>query len=598
MILGLAARWWLYASGRSPLDGDEAILGAMGVHMAALERLPLHFYGQHYMGSLEVPPLAFLQLLGPEAWKFSAIPIKLTATGFFVLLSVVHFRLCDRLFGRSVARWALFFLCVAPTFWIDYSLRLRHAVLMLALGEIAIGLALDAGEAWRDRGEVVLGRLGWLGFVLGLGFWHYQLIVVFFPAVAWAFFARAGFGPLRAMISRAGARSAATWTSRPSFLAVATLLLAAIACAFLASLPLGSLAGHWRRFGTIVGAGLAIFALPWMHAAFEARRAPGDLAARARFAPHALMGAFLLGLSPALLYLATLDWEFFLPPNPLLLRDLGSRLASLFMMEGANMLELTRSETFGSNMQVLTARTPFLFAAYALAAYASVRTLFRPSSPDARLGVALFLLAAASLILLNVLAPRPASWLRPRFLVPLFGPLSVAFGIAASMILAPLRSAEPRPAGVVGGVALVAGALALWLPGWRELPVEPLVWPSGHRAVATRLVAELEARHIERATFPRASYHVFYGYEYQFVARLRIRFCKGDLGDRMDRVLDESRFGGTLWMIVPFGEAYPWLSPDDPSPAALEDALSRAGGFRSDHYICFPVDESHHTIFP
>ena len=65
IALGIALRFALFATGRSALDGDEAIMGAMAYHVAHLEHFPLYFYGQHYMGALEIPPVALLMALVP-----------------------------------------------------------------------------------------------------------------------------------------------------------------------------------------------------------------------------------------------------------------------------------------------------------------------------------------------------------------------------------------------------------------------------------------------------------------------------------------------------------------------------------------------------
>ena len=93
VALGLALRFALFAAGRSPMDGDEGIMGIMAAHMARAEHFPIYFYAQHYMGTLEVLPAALIGALGPEGWRFSVWPIRLAAAGIFVFLCAVHFRL-------------------------------------------------------------------------------------------------------------------------------------------------------------------------------------------------------------------------------------------------------------------------------------------------------------------------------------------------------------------------------------------------------------------------------------------------------------------------------------------------------------------------
>lgn len=593
VALGLAARAWLYASGRSPLDGDEAILGAMGFHVATFERFPIYFYGQHYMGSLEVPVLAAIQFLGPESWKFSAIPIKLTCAIYFVGLALMHHALCRRLFGVAGGRWALFFLCVGPTFLIDFTFRLRHVVVMCALGELMAWVALDVADAWRNRREDSLRRATLLGFAAGAAFWHYQLVLVFFPCVAALLVALAPGWVAGWFRSADGSRAA-------DGAAAGRAALAWGAVAGLAGLSLGAFAGDRERYIPIVASLLAVFAAGALPGLFAARRelarAAGDPEGRRRAllraVPFGIAGGFLVGTSPALVYLIGLRETFFLPPNPPQLEGFFSRLGTMFMMEFAAMLEITRPAEPGSNAQVVDFATFANFCACAVAAYATGRAVVRPSGPGDRAGAGFFVLLAVCLVGLNVGAPRAVDWLRPRFLVPAFLTTSVGFGLAARDALAAVAvgGAAARRA---GAIAIGIGAFAVWEPIWAAQPAEAMHWPSGHRALAVEIVRELERRGARRATVPRASAHVIFAYELQFVARLEIRLNKGDLGDRMGNVLDESRYGGPLYMIAPASVADRWLGSGFDLDLARRRAEER-GGFAAGHFVVFPLadDES------
>ncbi|MCH8334028.1 hypothetical protein IIC65_08850, partial [Candidatus Sumerlaeota bacterium] len=199
---GVLVRAGLVLTGRITLDGDEAVMGIMANHVGHLERLPLYFYGQHYLGTVELPPLVFLQWLGPEGWKFSVWPIRIIEMLYFVGLCCIHFKLVSRFFGVHVGRWSLFFLCVAPVFWVVYSARLRHVTFMMMIGEAMTLVALDLIAAWNTERKTSGGRLLLLGFLGGIAWWHYQLVIIYLAGVTVLFVGFSSF--------------AVDWIRRPS----------------------------------------------------------------------------------------------------------------------------------------------------------------------------------------------------------------------------------------------------------------------------------------------------------------------------------------------------------------------------------------------
>jgi hypothetical protein len=87
LALGVALVLRVLLIWRSPgvLDGDEALVGIQAERIAAgtAHPLPVFFYGQHYMGSLEAYLAAGLfRLVGPSVSALRLVPL------FFALLLV------------------------------------------------------------------------------------------------------------------------------------------------------------------------------------------------------------------------------------------------------------------------------------------------------------------------------------------------------------------------------------------------------------------------------------------------------------------------------------------------------------------------------
>ncbi len=78
LLLALAIRVWLVARTNGVIDGDEVLVGVQAEHILRGE-LPIYFYGQPYMGSLEAYLVAlFVAIGGPSAWTLRAEPVLLS----------------------------------------------------------------------------------------------------------------------------------------------------------------------------------------------------------------------------------------------------------------------------------------------------------------------------------------------------------------------------------------------------------------------------------------------------------------------------------------------------------------------------------------
>jgi len=185
MLIALALRVWLIVRTHGVIDGDEAMVGIQAEHILRGEHpLPLYFYGQPYMGSLEAYLVAILfKIAGPSVWALRAEP---------TLLSLVVVWLTGKM-ARALAHaaqlpiratqlfitTAMLFAAISPVY--DTVLELHTLggyietfILMLFLLLSAFRLT----QRWHE--EASRKELAWrwagIGFVTGLGLWVDPLI--------------------------------------------------------------------------------------------------------------------------------------------------------------------------------------------------------------------------------------------------------------------------------------------------------------------------------------------------------------------------------------------------------------------------------------
>jgi Dolichyl-phosphate-mannose-protein mannosyltransferase len=180
--VGLALRLAIIAGPLGEIDADEAIVGLMARHIAFLGELPVFYWGQPYLGSLEAFSAAALFRL----FDSSTLLLKLVPTTYslgFLALSAVIAR---RLFGIPAALATAAYLAVPPVMWAVWSTKARGGyaeLLCLGQGLLLVSLLLARSPS---RGLALL----W-GVLAGLAFWTHALAVVYLvPAVVFLFLAR------------------------------------------------------------------------------------------------------------------------------------------------------------------------------------------------------------------------------------------------------------------------------------------------------------------------------------------------------------------------------------------------------------------------
>jgi 4-amino-4-deoxy-L-arabinose transferase-like glycosyltransferase len=178
-VLILAALWRavILASGAVSFHADEAIVGLMARHINQGRPIPVFFYGQPYMGSLDplLVSLAF-RLVGE-----SVLSIRLVQSALYLAVVATTMLLAYRISGsRRIASAAGLLIALPPvvmTLYTTISLGGYGETLLIGNLLLIVGFDLshDPGSRWR-----------WLaaGALFGLGWWTNSLIVAYALPVA------------------------------------------------------------------------------------------------------------------------------------------------------------------------------------------------------------------------------------------------------------------------------------------------------------------------------------------------------------------------------------------------------------------------------
>lgn len=164
---GLLKHWYTH------FYGDEAIVGLMARHILEGE-IPVFYYGQEYLGSLESLVASFyFRLFGS-----SVLVLKLSPFTFFLLFEVLCYFLFKRIGGRIVAFVACQFLVLSPTVLLAWSTEAQGGHLeVLTLGVLSLLIFLKYSECTGKKKSIFY--LFLLGLVIGIGWWTSQLMIFF-----------------------------------------------------------------------------------------------------------------------------------------------------------------------------------------------------------------------------------------------------------------------------------------------------------------------------------------------------------------------------------------------------------------------------------
>jgi 4-amino-4-deoxy-L-arabinose transferase-like glycosyltransferase len=171
LAVALGGKIALLAAGVFPFNADEAVVALMARHILRGE-VPLLFYGQAYMGSLD----AMLAAAGFAVFGENVAVLRIIQTLLYLGTIWIWYRICLRGFGSpTLARLAAFLLAVPPVLVTLYTAAsLGGYGEALFFGSLCLLVVVDM-----HAGETRPSRWLLLGLSAGVGFWSFPLSVVF-----------------------------------------------------------------------------------------------------------------------------------------------------------------------------------------------------------------------------------------------------------------------------------------------------------------------------------------------------------------------------------------------------------------------------------
>ena len=174
--LGIALRAWTLATSIGHLESDEAVWGLMARHMLQGEFTPF-FWDQTYGGTQEtILTAAVFKVAGSSIAALRVVPLALYGLAAWLLWRIALRTVGDR--GAVIAT-SLFLITPA---WFIYKTTRAHGfyafTMVASLGIILTVLRLRDRPNWPEA--------GWLGLLLGLGWWaSAQAVLIAGPALIW-----------------------------------------------------------------------------------------------------------------------------------------------------------------------------------------------------------------------------------------------------------------------------------------------------------------------------------------------------------------------------------------------------------------------------
>jgi hypothetical protein len=176
IILGCGMRFLYLSASHFIIDSDEAIVGLMAKHILETGNIPVFYYGQHYMGSLEPITAAILfRIFGSSNATLHAAPFF-----WFFLSQIAFFKLCLENISRINARIAGLLFAVAPIGFIEWSTKARGGFIEIIF-LITFALLFLMRAVRENRIKQIRFNLCTAAFILGVGWWVNNQIVYLFP---------------------------------------------------------------------------------------------------------------------------------------------------------------------------------------------------------------------------------------------------------------------------------------------------------------------------------------------------------------------------------------------------------------------------------
>jgi hypothetical protein len=177
VLVGLAFRLDFMKATGFTIDGDEAIVGLMGLDILDGRGIPVFYYGQHYMGSLEaIMASGLFAIFGASPFTLQLVPLV-----WSLALIVVAYILGILMSSRRAGLIAAALTAVAPPALMVWSSKARGGFIeVVVIGAVALCLTIKWLRS--DPGQLRYPVL--IGLVLGLGWWVNNQIIYFILPIA------------------------------------------------------------------------------------------------------------------------------------------------------------------------------------------------------------------------------------------------------------------------------------------------------------------------------------------------------------------------------------------------------------------------------
>ena len=191
LLIAIIVRAFIVIHTQGFIDGDEALVGIQAEHILRGE-LPIYFYNQPYMGSLEAYIMAgIFAIVGPSVWALRAEPILLSLVVVWLTWKLAAVLADTARLPLHAKQWfmtiAAFLAAIPPLY--DTVLELRTLggyveifIFMLLLLLFALQLT-NRRVAGASRRELAWSWAG-IGFIIGLGLWVNPIICYAILAIA------------------------------------------------------------------------------------------------------------------------------------------------------------------------------------------------------------------------------------------------------------------------------------------------------------------------------------------------------------------------------------------------------------------------------
>ena len=161
------------------IESDEAVVGLMAKRWLRGEVLPIFYYGQHYMGSLESFFVAIsISFLGPTNFALKVVPFT-----FSLLLIPLLFRLTREVSNSRAAVIAVLLYAVCPALLMIWSAKARGGyteLMFIGMLSTLFFIKWQKCKCWR--------LIFLTGLTMGFGWWvNFQMIYYILP-ISFAFF--------------------------------------------------------------------------------------------------------------------------------------------------------------------------------------------------------------------------------------------------------------------------------------------------------------------------------------------------------------------------------------------------------------------------